>query len=158
MPKKPLPPALRRPVGRPAIYPWNFWLNGDSHNIRPGDDFDCTLDSMRAQLYERARAAGFKVSVRRSHDGLMIRADRATSSSAPAAKYDWDKLLDGKVHQLRAGVDFTSKPNSFRVYARTVAAERGAKVSIKAMGDSLFLQAILPGPDLSGLPLEMEGF
>ena len=56
------------------------------------------------------------------------------------------------------GVDFASKPESFRVYARQVAASRGVKVSIKTIGGTLFLQALKPKPDLSALPFEMEEF
>ena len=158
MPRRPLPEHLRRPVGRPAVHDWPYLLNGERHHLRPGLDFHCTTESMRAQLYERARAANVKVSVRKVHDELWVEADRNRPASDTTQKYDWDLLLDGKVHQLRFNHDFTAKPESFRVYARQVAGTRGVKLSIKAMGDSLFLQAIHPKPDLSDLPFEIEGF
>lgn len=154
----PLPAHLRRPVGRPAVYNWALLLNGECHQLVPGVDFTCSAESMRSQLYERARAAEVKVSVRKVHDRLWVEADRSKKPSDSAAKYDWDSLFDGEVHQLKPGVDFASKSESFRVYARQVAASRGVKVSIKTIGGTLFLQALKPKPDLSALPFEMEEF
>lgn len=154
----PLPAHLRRPVGRPAVYNWALLLNGERHELVPGVDFTCSAASMRSQLYERAKDANVKVSVRKVHDRLYVEADRTRAAGDTAAKYDWDSLLDGEVHQLRAGRDFTSKPESFRVYARQVATDRGVKITIKSMGDTLFLQATKPKPDLSALPFEMEQF
>jgi hypothetical protein len=157
MPRKKLPPHLRRPVGRPPVYPWDRWLDGETHTLESGTHFQCSLSSFRTQLYQQARARGHKVTIKRIHDDhILIRADRGRANGNPQ-KYDWDTLFDGEIHQLRANIDFTSKPSSFRAYAREVAGDRGVRVSIKSLGDSLFVQAILPEPDpLDDLPFQIE--
>jgi hypothetical protein len=71
------------------------------------------------------------------------------------AKYDWDTLLNGQTHQLRLGLDVTVPRTSFDAYARQVARGRGYSLSIKKLGDSLFLKATRK-PNLADLPLEVE--
>jgi hypothetical protein len=121
-------------------------------------DFQCTVPSLRTQLYQQARERGHKITVQRMYgDQLIIRAEKNGANGTPQ-KYDWDTLLNGEVHQLRSGIHFQSKPSSFKAYARQVAGDRGVRISIKSLGDSLFLQAILPEPDpLTDLPFDIEG-
>lgn len=141
MPRKQLPEHLRRPPGRPQLYPWDTWLDGDAHVIRPEIDFDCDTESMRQQIYVRARRKGVKVSIRRLHDGFIVQADLQNKPLGADARYDWDRLLNGAVHVLAIGKDVHSKPESFRSYARQVARSRGLSLSCKRTGDLLLLQA-----------------
>jgi len=56
------------------------------------------------------------------------------------AKFPWDEWFDGQVRRLEHGVDFDSKPSSFRSAANGVAARRGHGVRVKVVGGSVFLQ------------------
>lgn len=58
------------------------------------------------------------------------------------AKFDWTKLLDGKIYQLKKGVDFTILPASFRSSAWNAGARYGKKVRICIKGDTVTIQAI----------------
>lgn len=146
MPRKPLPDHLRRPVGRPTYYPWDRWFDGSPHDIEPVADFDCTVDSMRQQIYAVARARGVKVSVRRVHGGLRVRVDLQKERTGSSSKYDWDDLLDGKEHILQIGKDITAEPYSFRIYARSVARGRGLRLMTRTLGNVIVVQAERKGP------------
>lgn len=141
MPRKPLPDHLRRPVGRPSVYPWDSWLDGRQHDIEPEVDFDCTVDSIRQQIYAAARARGVKVSVRRIHNGLRMQVDLQKERTGSSAKYDWDNLLDGKEHVLQVGKDIKAQPYSFRIYARSVARERGLRLITRTTGNIILVRA-----------------
>lgn len=136
--------------------------------IYEGEDFQCPIQSLRAQAYQKAALRQARVSVLKQRNGVYTIQARALEDPK-RNRYDWDALLDGEVHQLRLGVDILAKPTSFQVYARQVAVERGLRVSIKSLGDSLFLQAIRepapPAPTepprpsaevLAELPFEMD--
>lgn len=141
MPRKKLPDHLRRPPGRPQVYPWERWFNGESHILEPSVDFDCQPTSLRTQIYHRAKADGLVVRVMTAHDRVVVKADRSKARDGSSVKYDWDKLLDGETHTLNVGVDLTAKPSSFRVYARNVAKERDLSLQIRQIGDQLILRA-----------------
>lgn len=142
MPRKRLPEHLRKPVGRPAIYPWDSWFDGKPHCIRPGADFDCDIESMRQQIYQRAKAKKIRVSVRRAQDSLIVEARLNAPLAGPAAKYDWNTLLDGEVHQLRIDRDIEAKLANFRSYARVVARDRGKRLITRQVGSLLILSAV----------------
>lgn len=145
------------PPGRPAKYPWKKWFDGERHFIQPGSDFNCSIESMRQQLYARAKRADRKLEVRRYGTGLTIQASEVGTAST--AKYNWDDLLNGDTHVLLAGAHFTSSPESFRQYARKKAQERGAKLESRLVGGTLTIRAVLPkAPDnpLGNLPFEIE--
>jgi hypothetical protein len=54
---------LPRPVGAPRKYPWELWLDGDSHTIAQGSDFTSSTNSFRLRLYRVAYRNGLGVSV-----------------------------------------------------------------------------------------------
>lgn len=141
MPRKQLPAHLRRPVGRPTVYPWKTWFDGQVHIIEPVADFDCDVESMRQQVYLRARKDKVRVVVRRAHEGLAIQAVLNQPVRGAAAKYNWDHLLDGNVHQLNVDRDITGKVSNFRIYARSVARDRGQRLVTRLVGNLLILQA-----------------
>ena len=60
--------------------------------------------------------------------------------------YDWDAILDGKVHKLEQGEDFLGKAVSCLTRARKHASDRGLKVRTKVLEDGKYivLQAV-PG-------------
>lgn len=142
-----------RPPGRPQVYDWDTLLDGKEHRLSRGVSFTCTPASLKTQAYSAAKRRGVRVTIRQLDDVWF--SVQATTSQG-RTEYDWDRLLDGEVHQLRSGVDFSAKPQSFQAHARQVAASRGLSVSIKRLGDTLFLQAKQPKPNLSDLPFEME--
>jgi hypothetical protein len=48
-----------------------------------------------------------------------------------AAIYPWEEWLDGQIRKLRAGVDFKSKPTTFRSNAQLQASKRGGRARIR---------------------------
>lgn len=61
------------------------------------------------------------------------------------SRYDWSTWFNGKVWQLDAGEDFTSKIASFRSTVAEAARTRGIKVRTATVNDSksIIVQAIL---------------
>lgn len=142
MPRKPLPDHLRRPIGRPPKYPWDRWLDGQLHLIREQQDFDCSRDSMRQQIYIRARRDGQKVSVTYvDRDALHVQVAPEAQLAGARRKHDWDLLLDGKQHQLKVGTDVKGSVQNFRSYASSIAKDRNKFVSVQAAGGFIFIQA-----------------
>jgi hypothetical protein len=45
-------------LGRSYAYPWDLWLNGDSHVLRKGRDYTIDTLSMRRQVKRRAAGIG----------------------------------------------------------------------------------------------------
>lgn len=64
--------------------------------------------------------------------------------------YDWNKILDGKIRELKTGDDFTGEPKAFAARARVVARERGQTVKVDAREKTLVLQA--EGTPKTGTP------
>lgn len=58
-------------------------------------------------------------------------------------RYDWDKWFDGKIWELRKGIDFQCKVISFRPIAYNAAAARGKslRVHISPDGSGVIMQA-----------------
>ena len=44
------------------------------------------------------------------------------------ARYDWDAILDGEIHEMVDGEDFTAKPENFKMIARRQAKLRGLRL------------------------------
>lgn len=53
---------------------------------------------------------------------------------------DWNTYFDGKVYELKEGVDFESKIATFRQKASREARERGGSVETRADADTGLLQ------------------
>jgi len=43
------------PVGRPAKYPWDQWLDGGIWELKAGEDFDTEIASFRVQIQANAK-------------------------------------------------------------------------------------------------------
>ena len=63
---------------------------------------------------------------------------------AKRTKYDWDLWLDGKIHKIVGGVDFTCKVDVMRINIYRAARGRGQKVRSSYIRDdnSIILQRI----------------
>ena len=77
--------------------------------------------------------------------------DFGSRSSSRSSSYDWDAMLDGKVHVLEAGKDFTCKPATMKTRLRAVAKKKGLEgVRVawydKVKGD-LVVQALVKAPE-----------
>lgn len=156
MPRKRPKGYIPRPPGRPAKYPWKEWFDGEQHFIQPQVDFDGTVESMRQQIYTRARQDDLIVNVTRYGAGLVIKAGQAKRSEGP--RYDWDTLLNGETHSLTVGRDFDAQPESFRQYARRQAVARGGRLSSRLIGNTLMIRADIPRTHnpLDDLPFTIE--
>ncbi len=58
----------------------------------------------------------------------MARTLESWPSRPGASRYAWDEILDGRIRELIAGVDFTSKISTFRANAQLQAKKRGGRV------------------------------
>lgn len=50
--------------GRPNLYPWSEWSDGQSRRLTQGIDFFSSLPSMRTQIHRRAKQLGLRAHVR----------------------------------------------------------------------------------------------
>ena len=57
--------------GRPAMYPWEQWLDGSAWRITRGSDFDISPVSMAAIIRQRAERAGLSATCRRVGDDAL---------------------------------------------------------------------------------------
>lgn len=53
----------RTPPGRPAIYPWDDWLDGRIWMIKQGEDFDSDINAMSEHIRRTAQRRGIVISV-----------------------------------------------------------------------------------------------
>lgn len=128
--------------GRPPLYPWSDWLDGEEHLLTPGVDFAdrVQLPSLRNQIYAEAKKRGLRVSVQRYGDGFAIRAGAGPaprSGGRPSSSF-WDEILDGEVRHLRPGLDFKRSRRglvSMRAAAHQAAKRRGVHVRTMTMSD-----------------------
>ena len=67
------------------------------------------------------------------------------SHKAVEAKYDWTKLLNGKIWELEAGADkdFDCKPETFRMMAMKRCEKEGKKLQMNVTKTGLVLRAIV---------------
>ena len=52
---------------------------------------------------------------------------------AAASRYPWDELMDGNAWELIEGEDFTAKPQTLIMNARTQATRRGGKLRTRLL-------------------------
>lgn len=57
------------------------------------------------------------------------------------SSYDWEAILDGKIHQLDAGADFDCKPTTFCTLARSAARKRGLVVQTGMVEGGVVIQS-----------------
>lgn len=60
--------------------------------------------------------------------------------------YEWEKLLDGRIHQLEEGTDYSCKTDTMLSLVRGAARRRGMKVRTGKVEGGLVIQAY-PDPD-----------
>ncbi len=46
--------------GRPELYDWNLWSDGNARKLHQGLDFDAGLMSMRTMIHRKARSLGLR--------------------------------------------------------------------------------------------------
>lgn len=63
-----------RPKAGETKYPWEKWLDGRRHTLKPGKDFSCTMRSMVVYLYTRAKLKGCSMEVIEVKGNLSIKA------------------------------------------------------------------------------------
>jgi hypothetical protein len=59
--------------GRPAIYPWERWMDGSMWRIHRGSDFEVSTRSMAQSIRERGRRDGVQVSARQLGEAVEFR-------------------------------------------------------------------------------------
>lgn len=151
------------PFGRPRIYPWDLWLDGQRHLLLAGQDFreDVVLRSFRNQIYVEGRRRGQRVSVERYGDGGIVIQAGPRPANPKAAKaherYDWPALFDGKVHELHSGADFPrGSVENFRRTVRAAAARYNVRVRTKLLNHGTLMvmsYAAVERPDAVAPPI-----
>lgn len=58
------------------------------------------------------------------------------------SKYDWNVILDGKIHVLEQGTDYDAKSQSFGMQVRQAAKRKGVKVKVAVRKSEVVVQAI----------------
>lgn len=53
--------AMPKRRGRGQVHPWEQWADGSAWKITQGEDFHGAVESMRTQLFGKARSLGKKV-------------------------------------------------------------------------------------------------
>ena len=56
----------------PNRYPWSDWQEG-TWSLTAGDDYTCSTEQMRHNIYVRALRAGLAATTKTTEDGLMLR-------------------------------------------------------------------------------------
>jgi hypothetical protein len=59
------------------------------------------------------------------------------AASGFKSKYDWEQILDGKIHQLEEGSDFTAKTETMATLIRSAAKRRGKSVKVAKVENGL---------------------
>lgn len=69
--------------------------------------------------------------------------DFGRTTSVARSQYDWDTILDGKIHSLTPGSDFDCKPVTMKTRVRAVAKKMGlgVRVATTKEGD-IVIQAV----------------
>ena len=68
-----------RTVGRPGLYPWDEWLNGDIWEVKYGEDFWCGTESFRRQVKANARRRGYETILNVRDNTVVFQAIRKES-------------------------------------------------------------------------------
>ena len=72
--------------GRPPVYPWAQWTDGEEHTVERGADFTCTPESFGVLLRRQARITpGLKVHVSVGPDTVWFQFVRETDAPTAAA-------------------------------------------------------------------------
>lgn len=58
--------------GRKQKYPWGSWSDGQTWKVERGEDFTCTVQTFCAQLHNRARKTGKKVTATTIENSAVI--------------------------------------------------------------------------------------
>ena len=63
-------------VGRNDAYPYDEWFDGQVWKLYQGVDFDCTVISMRVNLYNAAKRRGIKIRTSMRVDAVILQRER----------------------------------------------------------------------------------
>lgn len=72
--------------GKPAIYPWDDWLDGRVHELEHGTDFTTSRQTFRhtASMAARRRGHGLKTAILRDTNTVVIQAVNIHGPEQPA--------------------------------------------------------------------------
>jgi len=67
--------------------------------------------------------------------------EKMPGKSETDATYDWNNWLDGRIWELKRGIDFQIQSHSFRSVAHSEATKRGVTIKTSISGDTIFIRA-----------------
>tara|TARA_B100000953_G_C17930994_1_gene393878 strand:- start:288 stop:521 length:234 start_codon:yes stop_codon:yes gene_type:complete len=65
-----------RKAGRRDSYPYEEWFDGQVWKLYQGVDFDCSVISMRVNLYNAAKRKGIKIRTSMRVDAVILQRER----------------------------------------------------------------------------------
>lgn len=72
----------RRKPGKPAIYPWDEWMDGQWREATRGEDYSATTRSFRSSLIHRASTRGYRIQTHLTDAGVLFRFTPKTEEGA----------------------------------------------------------------------------
>jgi hypothetical protein len=63
------------------------------------------------------------------------------------ARYDWDKILDGAIHQLEEGKDYQCTTQTIATMCRNQARKRGMTIKSGTVEGGIVVQAVKASPE-----------
>lgn len=131
------------------IYPWTAWLDGGTHVLTRGVDFEGDPAIFQKQVQRAIRELKQREPDDRKVAGLRTRRRgniiTILHQQRRSSAYPWDEWLDGEVHVLRRGPDYdfnVPHPN-FIIQARRAARERGLRVKTRTRGNEWFREVAI---------------
>lgn len=115
-------------TGRPPIYPWNDWFDGERHILQPGVDFKIDARMMRQIILVEARRRQLpvKTRVKRGWIELQPRVEEPIGAKV----HDWESIFAKSPAVLEEGTDFAGDINLFVAAARSAASRRKLRCNI----------------------------
>jgi hypothetical protein len=67
------------------FYPYLIWFDGEPHELKQGQDYDCPTPNLRKHLYDAADSFGHRIRTRQIPGGLLIQAIGEDGQPLPPA-------------------------------------------------------------------------
>jgi hypothetical protein len=58
--------------GRPPVYDWAKWTNGEVHELTRGEDFDCDPRSFRTLVHRTKKSRGLSARTKFKGDNVIV--------------------------------------------------------------------------------------
>lgn len=115
-------------MGRPSVYPWDTWLDGERHVLQPGVDFRIDTRMMRQVILGEARRRQLPVATRVKQGWIEVKL--RVDEQRGRRKHDWDTIFEKSPAVLEEGRDFEGDIEAFVAAARNAASRRNLRLNV----------------------------